>query len=159
MSTERFRFLLMLLLLACTAVFAQQKAVTGTVKDPSGAPMPGVNVVIRGTTVGTVTDVNGNFTINAAENDVLVVSFIGYKAQELPVGTQTNLAVELTDDLTTLGEVVVVGYGVQDKKVVTGATVAVKTDDLMKTNSLQLGQALQGQTPGGADQLYFRAAW
>ncbi len=138
----------MLLLLACTAVLAQQKAVTGTVKDPSGTPMPGVNVVIKGTTVGTVTDVNGNFTINAAENDVLVISFIGYKAQELPVGTQTNLAVELSDDLTTLGEVVVVGYGVQDKKVVTGATVAVKTDDLMKTNSLQLGQALQGQTPG-----------
>lgn len=138
----------MLLLLACTAVFAQQKAVTGTVKDPSGVPMPGVNVVIKGTTTGTVTDVNGNFTINAAENDVLVVSFIGYKAQEVPVGTQTSIAVELSDDLTTLGEVVVVGYGVQDKKVVTGATVAVKTDDLMKTNSLQLGQALQGQTPG-----------
>ncbi len=138
----------MLLLLACTAVLAQRRRCTGTVKDPSGTPMPGVNVVIKGTTVGTVTDVNGNFTINAAENDVLVISFIGYKAQELPVGTQTNLAVELSDDLTTLGEVVVVGYGVQDKKVVTGATVAVKTDDLMKTNSLQLGQALQGQTPG-----------
>ena len=137
-----------LLLLACTAVYAQQRAVTGTVKDPSGTPMPGVNVVIKGTTTGTVTDVNGNFTINAGENDVLVVSFIGYKPQDVAVGTQTNIGVELADDLTTLGEVVVVGYGVQDKKVVTGATVAVKTDDLMKTNSLQLGQALQGQTPG-----------
>lgn len=110
--------------------------------------MPGVNVVIKGTTTGTVTDVNGNFTINAGENDVLVVSFIGYKAQEVPVGTQTTVDVALADDLTTLDEVVVVGYGVQDKKVVTGATVAVKTDDLMKTNSLRLEQALQGQTPG-----------
>jgi TonB-dependent starch-binding outer membrane protein SusC len=125
-----------------------QTQVGGTVKDRSGTALPGVNVLVKGTSNGTSTDADGRFSLNASSDDVLVFSFIGYTAQEITVGSRTTFDVVLEDDITTLQEIVVVGYGVQDKKVVTAATVTVKADDLMKTNSLRLEQALQGQTPG-----------
>lgn len=130
------------------AAYAQSGVVTGTVKDATGMAMPGVNVLIKGTTTGTSTDTNGSFSISASPEDVLVFSFIGYTSEEIPVGNQTNVNITMSEDLTTLTELVVVGYGVQDKKVVTAATVTVKSEDLVKTNSLRLEQALQGQTPG-----------
>jgi len=137
-----------ILLLGCMPAHAQQRNVTGTVKDPTGMALPGVNILVKGTTQGTTTDSDGKFSVNASESDVLVFSFIGFTTQEITVGTQTSFDITLNEDLQTLGEVVVVGYGVQDKKVVTAATVTVKAEDLMQTNSLRLEQALQGQTPG-----------
>ncbi|HYG18181.1 MAG TPA: carboxypeptidase-like regulatory domain-containing protein, partial [Ohtaekwangia sp.] len=137
-----------LLMLLATVAYAQQRVITGTVKDETGQSMPGVNVLIKGTTTGTASDAEGNFSIRASDTDVLSITFIGYKSQEFTVGNQTNFDITMTQDLTTLGEVVVVGYGVQEKKVVTAATVNVKGEDLVNTNSLRLEQALQGQTPG-----------
>jgi TonB-dependent starch-binding outer membrane protein SusC len=144
----RFFGVAVLVLFTCMVAHAQRQLVSGTIKDPTGMPMPGVNIILKGTSTGTSSDTNGNFSLQAAPEDVLVVSFIGYKTQEVPVGTQTSFDIVISEDLTTLTELVVVGYGVQDKKVVTAATVTVKSDDLMKTNSLRLEQALQGQTPG-----------
>lgn len=130
------------------ATYAQQRVVTGTVKDVSGAVMPGVNVLIKGTTVGTATDVNGSYSIQASDNDVLVISFIGYRTTEVTVGSRSVIDVTLEEDLTTLGEVVVVGYGVQKKILNTGANLQVKGEDLQKQSSTFALQALQGQAPG-----------
>jgi TonB-linked SusC/RagA family outer membrane protein len=138
----------LMLTLLCLTTFAQQASVSGTVKDRSGTGLPGVNVIVKGTTNGTSTDSDGKFSLNASSDDVLVFSFIGYTTREVPVGNQTTFDISMDEDVSTLQEVVVVGYGVQDKKVVTAATVTVKSEDLMKTNSLRLEQALQGQTPG-----------
>jgi TonB-dependent starch-binding outer membrane protein SusC len=135
-------------LVGLASAFAQRQVVSGRVTDVAGSPLPGVNVLIKGSTIGTTADGSGTFTIETSPEDVLVFSFIGYKSEEVAVGAQTKIDVILEEDLTTLGEVVVIGYGVQDKKVVTGATVVVKTDDILKTNSLRVEQALQGQTPG-----------
>lgn len=136
------------MLFMCLVSYAQQRAVTGTVKDAVGEAIPGVNVVIRGTTTGTSTDANGNFTINASETDVLTISFIGYKSVDIAVGTQTNIEVVLQEDISTLEEVVVVGYGEQKKKLVTGANVQVTGEALQKQNPINPLQAMQGQAPG-----------
>src|SRR6188768_2709490 len=85
-----------LLLLMTFAAFAQRKVVTGTITDTGGSPLPGVNVVIKGTTTGAASDANGTFSIEAAADDVLVISFIGYTSQELKVGNQTKINAHLT---------------------------------------------------------------
>ncbi|HYC84791.1 MAG TPA: TonB-dependent receptor [Chryseosolibacter sp.] len=136
-----------LIMLASVVAFAQ-KSVTGTVKDPAGIALPGVNILIKGTNTGTTTDANGNFAINASAEDVLVISFIGYKTEELTVGDKTTLDVTMAEDLTTLGEVVVVGYGVQKKALNTGANLQVKGEDLQKLSTTNALQALQGQAAG-----------
>jgi TonB-dependent starch-binding outer membrane protein SusC len=137
-----------ILVLMCNLGFAQTRALTGTVNDPTGSAMPGVNVLIKGTTTGTSTDVNGNFVVDASPNDVLVISFIGYKTQEITVGNQTSLSITITEDLTTLSELVVIGYGEQKKVLNTGANLQVKGDDLQKLSTTNALQALQGQAPG-----------
>ena len=91
--------------------------VSGNVLDDDGSPLPGVNVLEKGTTNGTSTDANGNFSLQVTdENSVLVFSFIGYKSQELRVGTQTSISMKLIPDVTTIQEIVVIGYGEQEKK-------------------------------------------
>lgn len=137
-----------LLLMLCQPVFSQSKAVTGTVKDVTGIGMPGVNVLVKGTTNGTSTDVNGSFTVQAAPDDVLVFSFIGYTTQEINVGSQTTINVVIEEDISTLEEIVVVGYGEQKKKLVTGANVQVTGETLQRQNQLNPLQALQGQAAG-----------
>lgn len=127
---------------------AQQKVVTGTVTDGMGNPLPGVNVIIKGTVTGTVTDSNGAFSIEANASDVLLTSFIGFKAKEIPVGSQTKIDVSLEEDISTLQEVVVVGYGEQKKALNTGANLQVKGEDLQKMSTTNALQALQGQAPG-----------
>lgn len=144
----RLCFASVFLFLITVNAVAQQRTVSGLITDSQSNPMPGVNIVLKGTTVGTVTDANGVFSIQAADADILLVSFIGYTSEEIPVGAQTKIDVVLHEDVATLQEIVIVGYGSQDKKVVTGATVSVKSEDLIKTNSLRVEQALQGQTPG-----------
>ncbi len=125
----------------------QAKKITGTVTDAMG-PVIGANVLEKGTTNGVITDIDGNFTLNVQPGATIVVSFIGYQPQEIVVGSQSNFKIQLKEDAELLDEVVVVGYGVQKKKLVTGATVEVKGEDIAKLNTTQALGALQSQSPG-----------
>lgn len=125
----------------------QQAKITGTVTDAMG-PVIGANVLEKGTTNGVITDIDGNFTLNVQPGATIVVSFIGYQPQEIVVGNQTSFKIQLKEDTELLDEVVVVGYGVQKKKLVTGATVEVKGEDIAKLNTTQALGALQSQSPG-----------
>lgn len=139
-----FLFLLCLFPLGAMA----QSAVKGTVNDDSGEPIIGASVVEKGTTNGTVTDFDGNFALNVKSGATLVVSYIGYTTQEIAVNGQSTINVTLKEDNALLDEVVVVGYGVQKKKLVTGATVQVKGDDIAKLNTTNALEAMQSSTPG-----------
>src|SRR5689334_20518323 len=136
-----------LLLLLCLKAQAQQ-LITGTVKDLSGSNLPGVSVLIKNSTVGTVTDADGKFSISARPEDVLTFSFIGYEPQEVAVGKQSTISVNLKEDVRTLEEVVVIGYGEVKRRDLTGAVSSVKGEDLKKTNAITVEQALQGRVPG-----------
>lgn len=127
----------------------QQKSVSGKVIDTSNAPLPGVSVVIKGTTSGTITDSNGNYSLSNVPTDAtLVFSFVGMRKQEIAVGEKANINVVLEEDAIGLDEIVAVGYGVQKKKLVTGSTVQVKGEDLTKLSTVSALGALQSQTPG-----------
>ena len=126
----------------------QSKKVTGTVSDAEG-PIIGASVVEKGNAGnGTVTDLDGNFALNVKPGATIVITYIGYQKQEIVVGNQSNFNVTMKTDDKTLEEVVVVGYGVQKKKLVTGSTIEVKGDDIQKMNTTQVLGALQSQTPG-----------
>lgn len=126
----------------------QSKKVTGNVSDAEG-PIIGASVVEKGNAGnGTVTDLDGNFSLNVKPGATIVITYIGYQKQEIVVGNQSNLNVTMKTDDKTLDEVVVVGYGVQKKKLVTGSTIEVKGDDIQKMNTTQVLGALQSQTPG-----------
>src|SRR5688572_16964719 len=99
-----------LLLLGTVSAYAQKRVVTGKITDATNQGMPGVNVILKGTSTGTTTNNEGVFSIEAAPEDVLQVSFIGYKTQEIAVGNQTNITATLEEDVETLNEVVVTGY-------------------------------------------------
>jgi iron complex outermembrane receptor protein len=121
--------LVFLLLTSATSVWSQTR-VTGKVSSgEDGSALPGVSILEKGTTNGTVTDVNGTYSINTGENAVLVFSFVGFTTQEIPVGGQTTIDVALAGDVTALSEVVVIGYGELQKKDVTGSIVAISTKD------------------------------
>ena len=125
-----------------------QKAIAGIIKDVNGEPIIGANVVEKGTTNGTVTDIEGRFSLNVAPSATLVVSYIGYTTSEIVVGNKTDLAISLKEDSEMLDEVVVVGYGTMKKKDLTGAVAAVKGDDLAARKTTQLSTALQGAASG-----------
>ena len=126
----------------------QSKKVTGNVSDTEG-PIIGASVVEKGNAGnGTVTDLDGNFSLNVKPGATIVITYIGYQKQEIVVGNQSNFNVTMKTDDKTLEEVVVVGYGVQKKKLVTGSTIEVKGDDIQKMNTTQVLGALQSQTPG-----------
>jgi TonB-linked SusC/RagA family outer membrane protein len=143
-----FWIVLLVLLLAGSYARAQSQAVTGTIKDKEGVALPGVSIIIKGTSLGTTTDVDGNFSISASSDNTLMISFIGYKSVEVPVGNQSVITISLEDDIATLDEIVIVGYGEQKKKLVTGANVQVAGETLQRQNQLNPLQALQGQAPG-----------
>ena len=125
----------------------QTKKVSGTVVDAMG-PVIGASILEKGTSNGTVTDIDGNFSLNVQPGATLVISYIGFLTQEIAVGNQSTINVTMKEDDTQLEEVVVVGYGVQKKKLVTGATVEVKGEDITKLNTTQVLGALQSQSPG-----------
>lgn len=139
-----------LLLLSSMSIFAQQsKTITGTVREAdSEIPLPGVNVLVKGTTTGIATDFDGNFEINAAPESILVISYLGYVTQEIQVGNQTNFSIVLKESLSALDEVVVVGYGSKKKSDLTGAVSVVDVDDAKKTITYDVAKMLQGQAPG-----------
>ena len=123
------------------------KKITGTVVDAEG-PVIGASVIEKGTSNGVVTDFDGNFTLSVKPGATIVISYIGYEAQEIRIGDQSSFNITLKEDNALLEEVVVVGYGVQKKKLVTGATVEVKGEDIAKLNTTQVLGALQSQSPG-----------
>ena len=123
--------------------------VSGTVKDENGEVLPGVNVLIKGSTIGTTTDFSGKYTIDVTDQTtVLIFSFIGYIKEEVEVGNQTQIDVMLTPDLTTLEEIVVVGYGTQEKANLTGAVTTLDTKEISNRPITQTSQALQGKMAG-----------
>jgi TonB-linked SusC/RagA family outer membrane protein len=127
----------------------QETTVSGKVTDETGSPMPGVNVILKGTTTGVSTDANGTFKMAVQDNSsVLLISFIGYKAEEILVGSQTTINVSLSLDIETLSEIVVVGYGEQKKVNVTGAVAVLGGSELMKAPVANLSNGLAGRIPG-----------
>ena len=140
--------LLCLLCLVPLWAFAQKVSITGVVKDAAGESIIGASVIEKGTTNGTITDFDGNFTLQVENDAVLSISFVGYQPQDVPVAGKSMINVILKEDTEVLDEVVVVGYGVQKKKLVTRATVQVKGDDLQKLNTVSALGALQSQSPG-----------
>lgn len=128
----------------------KRKKVTGTVKDTNGEPIIGATVVEKGTTNGTVTDFDGNYTLELSENGTLAISYIGYKTQEYSVGKikQGQLSVILKEDTEIMDEVVVVGYGTQKKSSITGSVAAIKGDDITGTAASNVGSTLAGRLPG-----------
>ncbi|MCS6968993.1 MAG: TonB-dependent receptor [Cytophagales bacterium] len=145
------------------------RRITGKVTSASDqSPLPGVNVVVKGTTIGTVTDVEGKYSINVPDNaTTLVFSYVGYVTQEIAIGNQTEINVVLQEDVRSLQEVVVVGYGEQRKRDVTGAVASVKAEQIKAVPVMGADQALQGRVsgvqviqssgaPGGAVQVRIR---
>ncbi|MCD7850625.1 MAG: TonB-dependent receptor plug domain-containing protein [Parabacteroides sp.] len=126
----------------------QEKKVSGKIVDQDGEPVVGANIVERGTTNGVISDLDGNFSLSVRDNAELQISYIGYVDQIIPVAGKERFDIVLKEDSQSLDEVVVVGYGVQKKKLVTGATVQVKGDDLQKLNTVNPLGTLQSQAPG-----------
>ena len=130
------------------AMSQQNQKVTGRVVDKNGEPVIGANVIQQGTSNGTLTNGDGNFTLNLPGDATLVVSSIGYTSQQIAVGSRSLINVTLEEDTKQLDEVIVVGYGTMKKKLVTGATVQVSGDNLQKLSTTSAFTALQSQTPG-----------
>lgn len=127
------------------AVVQQKKnTVTGVVLDPTGMPVIGANIMVKGTTSGTITDMDGKFSLDVDQDATLVISYIGFASQEIKVGNQTKLSISLKEDSEALDELVVVGYGVQKKADLSGAVATVPTEVLMDRPVVNVGQALQG---------------
>lgn len=123
--------------------------VSGKVTDEDNQPLPGVNILVKGTLIGTTTDNTGQFTLTVPdENNILVVSFIGYASQEVLIGTQTEINIVLQPDITSLSEVVVVGYGTQKKSDVTGAVVRSNINDFKESPNTNVLQSMQGTVAG-----------
>jgi len=138
----------LLLSVMCFMAYAQ-KTVTGTVKDATGEPMIGVSVIVDGTSIGGVTDFDGNFTIQKVPNNaVLKVTYVGYKEQKVSVAGKTSLNIQLQEDALGLDEVVVVGYGTMKKKDLTGAVASIKPADIAQVAAPDVMQAMQAKVPG-----------
>lgn len=128
------------------SVMAQASKVAGKVTDASGTPLIGVSVTVKDTVKGTATDVDGNYALDAQKTDVLVFEFLGYKTQEITVGSQTVINVSLVEDMTAIDQVVVVGYGTMEKKMVTSSVSSVSGDALMPgAGNVSVANALRGK--------------
>lgn len=127
----------------------QRKTISGTVSSGEDQlPLPGVNVIVKGTNRGTSTDFDGKYSIEASEGEVLVYSYVGFTQQEVPVGSSTVMDVLMIEDFASLDEVVVVGYGTQKKSDLTGSVSVVDAEEAKKVVTYDVGKLLQGQAPG-----------
>ena len=144
LSALLFLFLLCLFPMGAMA----QGVVKGTVNDEAGEPIIGATIKVQGTNEGAISDFDGNFSVQAASNATLNISYVGYVTQQVQVGGRSNITITLVEDNTTLNDVVVIGYGTMKKKLVTGATVQVKGDEIAKLNTTNALEAMQSSTPG-----------
>jgi len=150
-STNHYQRPLGLFILLCIIpiwAFAQTISIKGVVKDSSGESIIGASIIEKGTTNGTISDFNGNFTLQAPRGAVLVVSFIGYRTQEVTANGTAPLNITMADDTKVLDEVVVIGYGTQRREAVTGSVASIKEDALREVPSTNITQALQGRIAG-----------
>ncbi|MEL4307509.1 TonB-dependent receptor [Joostella sp. CR20] len=141
-------YLFMLLLLCCVSAFAQQQTISGVVTDDQNMPLPGATVLIKGTTNGTQTDFDGNYSIEAADGEILIFSYVGMDTKEVTVGSSNTINVSLTVSTNQLDEVVVVGYGTQKRSDLTGAIVSAKAEEIAEQPALNAMQSLQGKVAG-----------
>ena len=141
-------YLLALSLFIFGFAHAQLNTINGTVLDSNGMPLPGASILVEGTSRGTQSDFDGNFSIEASAEDILLISYVGFTTQKVNVGQQTNLRITLSEDAAALDEVVVVGYGTQKKSVVTGAISSVKASELESLPNNRIEQSLQGRASG-----------
>ena len=125
-----------------------QSILKGTVNDEAGEPIIGATVKVQGSQKGAITDFNGNFSVEAEPNATLTISYVGYETQNVNVAGRNDIVITLKEDNTTLNDVVVIGYGTMKKKLVTGATVQVKGEDIAKLNTTNALEAMQSSTPG-----------
>ncbi len=127
----------------------QPAALTGKVSDKSGAPLPGVTIVVKGTMSGTISDGNGNYVIsNVPANASLIFSFVGMRTQEVAVGNQTTINVTMVEETFGIEEIVTVGYGVQRKETLSGSVASISADEILSTKSENLISNIQGKVPG-----------
>ena len=134
-----------------TSSQAQQEiVVTGTVSDENGTTLPGANIMVKGTTVGAISDLNGEFQVTVPDaQTVLVISYVGYSTQEIAVGNQTTINITLVPDLAALDEVVVIGYGTSTKRDLTGAVVSLKEEDMtLGASTSSVSSMIQGRAAG-----------
>jgi TonB-linked SusC/RagA family outer membrane protein len=129
-------------------VLHAQTRLTGAVTDETGAPMPGVSIVVKGTTIGTTTDIEGKYALNVDGSATLIFSFIGYKTLEQAVDNRTSLDLTMEPDVSALEEIIVTGYSTENRREVTGSLSTVKTKDLTVVPSGNIEQQLQGRVPG-----------
>ena len=149
MPISRLRMMVCLIgMLLPMCIFAQQITVQGVVKDQTGETVIGASVMEKGTTNGTITGIDGDFSLNMSSNGTLVVSFVGYKTQEVQVKGQKQLQVVLSEDADRLDEVVVIGYGTMKKSDLTGAVSSIGNKDIKDSPVSNLGQAIQGKISG-----------
>jgi len=146
---KRGIFLLLVLMMQVGIANAQSVKISGTVTDgETGEPLPGVAIVFKGTSNGTITDFSGNYSIKGPQTGILQYSFIGFDLKEIPVEGKVKINAKLKPSSIDIDEVVAIGYGTQKKKEITGAVVQVKSEELAKTTTSDLGTALQGQIAG-----------
>ena len=141
---------LLICFLAISVFTYEQQQVTGTVKDAAGEPVIGASVVVEGTTTGTSTGLNGEFSLSVPANGVLSVSYIGYKTQQVNVAGKTNITVTLQEDAATLDDVVVVGYGTMKRSDLTGSTTSLRSEEITSVMAANPIEALQGKSTGVA---------
>ena len=125
-----------------------KKTITGTILDEKGESIIGASVAVKGTTNGTITDIDGKFSLNVNENDILAISYVGFLAQEIPVAGKSNLQITLKENTEMLDEIVVVGYGVMRKRDLTGAVSSIDSKSMQDKPVANIGEALQGRASG-----------
>jgi TonB-linked SusC/RagA family outer membrane protein len=147
-SFSRKKWLLSVLVLLANLTVTLAQTITGKVTDTKGEALVGVSILVKGTTTGGITDVDGKYTLTADKNATLVFSFIGYTSKEVPVDGRSTIDMSLATDEQALSEVVVVGYGTQKKVTVTGAVVALQGDKIIKSPATDISNSLAGRLPG-----------
>mgnify|MGYP001191832979 FL=1 len=140
--------LTLLFLFVLSASYAQMREISGTVTDETNQPLPGVTVLVKGTSTGTTSDFNGFYSINAEQGQTLVFSYIGFETQEIVLGNQSQLNVVLVQSVTQIDEVVVIGYGTAKKKDLVGSIGTVKSEEINISPVLTVSEAIHGKLAG-----------
>ena len=146
--TKKLLVLLLAVFGLCRIVTAQQIEVSGLVKDKAGKPLVGVSVVVEGTTSGTTTQVDGTFTLRSPAQGRLLVSFVGFQSQHIPIAGKTHLDIVLTESTHAIDDVVVVAFGTAKKEAFTGSAATLKADDILKSQQSNVAQSLSGKVAG-----------